>query len=410
MDQSSLTLLQNSDITDFRRDEVTESRWSYCWSLFKDNFLKFFYINLLTIVFCIPALAVLFFSSVQIDAMSMLYPFSPNIGMGYPLVPDVTGMYESIVLSNHLAYYSLLIIAAMIAAVGISGAVYSVRKMICTQGEYSLKSYFHGVKKCYLSTLVPVVLFFIAFFAINAYWDWANLQMALGTPSGWYIAGFVFAIIVTVFIGMVCMWMLAVGSAFKLHGGSWLKESLSMMFTLLPHTIIFLGLAFAPLWLFLIGGFFQTLSYLFMLVFGFSYILLMWMGFTQGVFDTIVTPTEKPKQVKTKTVEEQQEEHEDLSKLMLASGKSQLFSTPIRPIDRTISILPVRFTRTDMQKTAEQRSMIAQEVETYSQEHSTDGQYVEYNKLFEEREKPVKPPKRKGRNKRLGRDNLLDSD
>ena len=96
---------------------------------------------------------------------------------------------------------------------------------------------------------------------------------------------------------------------------------------------------------------------------------------------------------------------------MLAAGKSELISRPIKPIDREESVqgLGKTFTRAQLAGVAENRKQLESDVTAYEKEHEKDAVYVEYNRMFAEREKAlIEPEDKKGRkNKKISSQNLL---
>ena len=59
-----------------------------------------------------------------------------------------------------------------------------------------------------------------------------------------------------------------------------------------------------------------------------------------------------------------------------------------------------------MRRVADERAKIQSELDAYYDEHKKDTRYVEYEKLFAEREKALSTKDKKGKTKKLGK-NLL---
>ena len=159
MAQSKVSTLEGKEIADdYVRTSLPKGRWADTWDIFKSCFGKLVIINVLTLIFFVPGIALVYIRSAYVSQMGVLYPFASNILGTYPVTPDMQGAAERIVLSADLLFYSLLIVAGFIAAVGLAGGAYSVRKLINTHGQFTVKGYFHGVKVCYLNTVLPVVV------------------------------------------------------------------------------------------------------------------------------------------------------------------------------------------------------------------------------------------------------------
>lgn len=411
------SLVGNENADDYVRTYAPKGRWSDAWQLFKSNLVKFVIINVLTLLFFVPAVMVIYFRLVYVTNLAAVYPFSANIGIAV-YTPSTVGLAERIVFSADLIYYSLLIVAGLIAAVGLAGGGYSVKKMINAHGEFTVKGYFHGVKTCYFNTALPVFVFMLLFFCCIVVSDWADLEMAYGAAAGGPITAKVCIIIVTVIVGMYAMWVYAVGISYKVKLKYLIKNSLVLFAGTILQSIFMIGFALIPAWIMLIGmsvPFFLVVGIFLFIFIGFSFILLSWMAYTQWVFDSFITPaiaTEKeaarakmtPKQLEA----EKQEEARSEALELLAAGKSELISKPVKPIDdESISTIPRTFTRADVSAAREARKNIQAGIAAYYEEHKNDAKYAEYNKLFAEREKALSSTDKKGKKKKISSENLL---
>ncbi len=421
MAQSKVTELEGNELADdYVRTQVPKGRWADTWDVLKSNFSKLVIINVLTLLFFVPGIAIVYFRINYIAQMGLLYPFSSNALFTYPLTPSTQGVAESIVLSADLLFYSLLIVAGFIASVGLAGASYSIKKIINTHGQFTLKTYFHGIKVCYFNVLFPVTLFMTFLFASFVVSDWSAQQIAYGNPAGGPVTAQVFMIIATVLVGVIASWFLAVGVSYRVKFRYLIKNSFVLMFGSIIQTVFMLGFALIPVWFMLIGiksVIFFWLGCIFFIFLGFSFILLCWLAFTQWVFDMFITPaikTEKeakraqmsPKQLEA----EKEEEEKALARELLAAGKSELIGRPLRPIEEGDSVtdIGVAFGRDDISRAAKERERIASGVNEYYEQHKKDTRYVEYEKLFAEREKALQTPKgKKGKGKKVSSDNLL---
>ena len=181
------------------------------------------------------------------------------------------------------------------------------------------------------------------------------------------------------------------------------------------QTLFILALAFIPVWLLIPGGLWQVIALLLLLVFGFSYIFLVWMSFTQWVFDMYITPNleaqkerERAKKTEKQLAEEKEEEEKRIAREILAAGKSELVGRPIMPIDgEPVPALKKSFSRADVAGVAEGRRALEGRIAAYEEAHKNDARYVEYNKLFAEREKALTDDGKKKKKKKISADNLL---
>ena len=249
MAESRLQSLVGNDLADdYVRTYAPKSRWSDAWSLFKSNFVKFVIINVLTLLFFVPSIAAVYFRIVYLTNIATLYPFSANVGMAI-YTPAVTGMAERLTLSADIIFYAILVLTGFIASIGLSGAAYSVKKMINSHGQFTVKGYFHGVRRCYFNTLLPVMIFMIFLFASMVVSDWAAMEIAYGASAAGPITAKVFAIIATVIVGLFGMWLYAVGVSYKVGLGHLFKNSFVLFVGTIVQSIFMTAFALIPVWL-----------------------------------------------------------------------------------------------------------------------------------------------------------------
>ncbi|MGN0804892.1 MAG: hypothetical protein ACI4MS_05880 [Candidatus Coproplasma sp.] len=422
MAQSKVSSLEGNELEEgYVRTHVPKTgRWGDTWELFKSNFVSFVIINVLTLLFFVPGIAILYFRSAYITQMGLLYPLSFNaLGVG-PFTPSTQGVGESIVLSADLLFMSLLVVAGFIASVGVAGACYSVKKMINTHGQFRLKDYFRGIKVCYLNVVFPVTIFMVFLFGSFCVSDWSALTIAEGASKGGPITAQVFMIIATVMVGIIAMWVLAVGVSYKVKFKYLMKNSFVLLIGTIVQSLFMVGFTLLPVWVLMLGKavpLFQILGYIFFIFIGFSFMALCWMAYTQWVFDMFITPAVKSQEEARKAsltpkqlAMEQEEDEKAQARELLAAGKSELVGRPVRPIEGGSQIceVGVAYGRADIAKSEEQRGKIKGEIDEYYNEHRKETKYVEYEKMFAEREKALKADNgKKGKKKKVSKNNLL---
>lgn len=415
----SVKNLEGNELADdYTRKAPTRGRWGETWDVFKSNFGKIVLINLFILIFMLPAVAVFIVRMVYIGGMGMQFPFNANTGIGYPAYPGTQGLTESIYLSADLLFYSLLIVAGFIASVGISGGAYSLKKLVNTQGQFTLKGFFHGVKVGYFNTVLPVTVFLIFYFGTVLVGDWMHLEAALGHNTAGPITAYVFAIIATVLAGLYCAWLLAVGISYKLRFTQLIKNSFVLLIACPLQTVLMAVFALAPVWIYLIGlaaSFFTIVAYVLFILFGLAFILLVWMSYTQWVFDLFVTPNlktaeeAKAKKTPQELEKERKEEEKRVALELLAAGKSELIGRPILPVSEQVAVAPLGRTygRNSLKRVADDRAKLCKDIADYENAHRNDPVYAEYNKLFADREKALQTTDKKQKKKKVSSDNLL---
>lgn len=410
--------MQGNELADdYVRKTVPDGRWRDAWEVFKSNFGKIIMLNLLVLVTFIPSVTLIFYRSVYFASLGSVYPVNSSIPFFF--FPELSGQTEHIALSVDILFYGLLIASGLFAAVGIAGGAYSMKKLLITRGEFTFRGFLHGVKKCYFKTLLPVMLFLLLLYGTVLVGDWRDWEAAVGGNVAGATTAYVFAIIFLVIFGIYLAWMLAAGCSYKTGFLSWLKNSFVLMIGAPIHTIFMAGFSLIPVWFLFMGAFFRTIGILLFIFFGFSYVLLCWMSFTQWEFDMYITPalaSEEKNKNRPKTAKELEEERAEEERRaameLLAAGKSELVSHPIMPVPegRTITPFNKTFSRKDIEKANAEREAMIKEIKAYEKQHENDKEFVEYNKLFADREKALQSPtdkKGKKKAKKVSSENLL---
>ncbi|MGN0812453.1 MAG: hypothetical protein ACI4MQ_02970 [Candidatus Coproplasma sp.] len=422
MAQSKVSSLEGNELEEgYVRTHAPQSgRWGDTWNIFKTNFVQLVIINVFTLLFFVPGIAVAYFRGAYIAQMGLVYPFANNALGIYPFTPAMTGAAEGITLSADLMFISLLVVAGLIASVGISGACYSIKKIINTNGQFHLKDYFKGIKVNYFNVVFPITLFMVCVFGSFCVSDWAAWRIALGYPKAGPITAQVFMIIVTVLVGIYMMWVIAVGVSYRVKLKYLLKNSFVLLIGTIIQSLFMIGFSLIPAWFIWIGAsvqFFLVIGCLIFIFIGFSYIILCWLAYTQWVFDSFITPAVKSEEEARKATltpkqlaQEKLAEEKAQAREILAAGRSELVGRPLRPIEggTEVAEVGIAFSRADVARVSEDRAKISGEINAYYEEHKGEAKYVEYEKMFAEREKALNSEngKKKGK-KKVSRDNLL---
>jgi hypothetical protein len=418
----SVNNLEGNEIADdYTRKAADGGRWAATWEILKSNFGKLVLINIFVLITFLPGVAVMIVRNMWVNALGLEYPFNSNTGVGYPVYPQMQGLTESIYLSADILFYSILIVCGFIASIGIAGGAYSIKKLLNTQGEFTVKGFFHGVKVGYLNTVIPVTVFMLFFFATVLVGDWVDLIKATGGKTAGPITAYVFIIIATVLVGIYCAWMIAVGISYRLKFTQIIKNSFVLIIGTPLQTIFFAAFSLISVWvtwICLATGitFLFALALILFILLGFSLTLLIWMSFTQWVFDLYVTPNMKAakedadsKKTPKQLAEEKEDEDKRIARELLAAGRSELIARPILPIEDSSApaTLGKTYTRADIARVDADREKLKKDVADYEKKHMSDPVYVEYNRLFAEREKALKVDDKKGKKKKVSSENLL---
>lgn len=415
---AQLNGMQGNEIADdFIRKGGSGGRWKDTWSVVKGNFWKLVALNLIVLIFFVPGIVVMYFRGVYIAGLGSVYPFNATAGNFPP--EGLVGLGERLTISTDLLFYALLLAAGLIASVGVSGATYCIRKLLQTHGQFQFKSFFHGIKVCYFSTMLPVLVFLLGLYSATLIGDWKDIVGATGGNFAGAMTAYVFVIIFAVLLGIYLAWIYAIGVSYRVKFRYLLRNAFVIILGTPIQTVFMAGFSLIPVWFLLMGGIMKMIGYVLFIFLGFSFIMVCWLSFTQWAFDLYITPaikTEKEAARAQKTEKElaaeKAEEDRQRALELLAAGKSELIARPIMPIgkEQSVRVLGKTFTRDSLSGAYSEREKLAKDVDDYRKAHENDPVYVEYNKMFEEREKALQEPETKKGKKsksKISSDNLL---
>ncbi len=400
------------------RSMKIDGRASLVWELIKRRFWRIVLVNLIMLAFCLPLIAVVVVRWTRVYAQGLSAVFSAGLGLSPCPLPSIAGAAEYGVLLLDLSFFALLIPALALAAIGIAGGVHHMRVLIRTEGIFLLGDFWQGVKRNFLQTLEAMLFFGIVLYVVRILADVAQYHVALGDPaSGWLITSEVLGYLILSVALLVAMWMVSIGDAYKQGPISLFVSAVAVTFRTLPFTVLFAAIASIPVLLSLFGGaFFGMMGSFLLFLFGICYALLVWMAYSQWVFDrylgadaeTVAAAAERREGASEEPARPRKPEEPviDYKTHVLLSGKSTLLSRALLPIDEGNDPVPLTaLDRATLKGAEERRAAILSECAGHAAAHAKDPAIAEYNQIFEEREKslPSKKKKRTKKPKMLGK-------
>lgn len=398
----------------YARSTLPSNRWGLFWDIFKGRFSKLVILNLLMLIFFIPIIAVFIFHSFYISAQGALMPFASGLGVGVGALPNLMGVQESINISTNIQFGLFMLIGAMIASVGISGGIYVIRNMVWTEGIFIANDFWRGIKINFWIVFRSTIFYAVALFLFSMSISWADYVLAVdGGSSFLLVTSQVLSYIAIAIVTMMYFWMLSMGGNYNLKFFQLLKNSFLMTFGLIFQNIFFIVLMAIPLILVLLGSFFMMIGIIILILFGVSYMLLVWFDYSQWAFDKFFESKREGGKVNRGIYAKQGKGGAESKAVQeynaaLTGTKSELASRPIKPITDSLKVyeLPDAFSREDLQKLRESKTAIIEDSERYEQEHKNDKKYIEYNAMFEqpseEENKSEKGKKSKNKKDKLG--------
>lgn len=393
---------------DYARSTLPTSRWALFWDIFKGRFGKLVLVNLLMLVTFLPLAAVIVWRILAMGTQQIVGPYGAGLGVGYPVIPNVSGVAEMTVFEMDLLFFVLFIPAGAIAALGISGGGYIIRNLIWTEGIFVANDFLRGIRRNYWNVLEAVLFFTIFLFLARTMGNLADWLIAAGSPmAGWLIASKIVGYILMAFALLIAMWMISLGISYKQGPWALFRNAVVMTVGTFPQTLFFVACAAWPIFLTMFGGSFFTVIGLLLLIFlAFSYALLVWLDFSQWAFDKFVNPNmgiatgrglynkdkaPRPAAAVVNNSASDSAAMREYRRMIVAQGKSKLVCRPIKPIDDELEVyqLPESFSRDDLQKLRESKQAIEDDTKAFEEEHKNDERYVEYNREFEEAQRAL---------------------
>lgn len=269
-------IVQRMMFGDDNKPDITPEQMNMsAWEQFKDLMFRRFgtmvLLNLLTCIFAIPGVLVILLFYMNKTVGNNLIPYSGNLGIGYPVVIDAIarGSYTTFTY-NTFMYLSLVPCIALLA-MGISGNMYVIRKLLWNEPTSTAKDFFRGIKKCWFHSLVIGIAFgltLLLFMFTLEFFDVYHLDLALKVIS------IILASILLVFMSMFTVFFLTQNAAFKMSWKVLIKNSTLFIFGTNIVAIFFFGIAIAPAFLAFIPGITILLGLIYLFI-GFSFATLV---------------------------------------------------------------------------------------------------------------------------------------
>ena len=378
---------------DYARSTLPTSRWALFWDILKGRFGRLVLINLLMVVTFLPLAAVIVWRVLAIGVQGTVGPYGSGLGVGYPVLPELVGYAEMSMFQADLLFFALFIPAGAIAALGISGGGYIIRNLIWTEGIFVANDFLRGIRRNYWNVLEAVLVLTVLLFVARTMGNLADWLVAIGAEgAGWLVASKIVGYIFVAFGILLFFWMISLGISYKQGPWALFRNAVVMTVGTFPQTVFFAALATWPIFLAMFaGGFFAVIGILLLLFFGISYMLLVWLDYSQWAFDKFINPTigvatgrglynkDKPKSGSSTAPAQDSAAMREYRRLIVAQGKSKLVCRPIKPIDDELEVyqLPESFSREDLEKLRQSKQAIEEDTRAYEEEHKDDERYVE---------------------------------
>ena len=358
----------------YARSTLPTNRWELGWDVFKTNMGKMFGLNLLTMLFLIPALLLVLMRYMLKTAYSEAYPFTQNLGLSYPLYPSSAGLEASLSLLLNVEVFKFVLIAVAIGAVALSGGFYVMRNFVWTEGVIVTSDFFKGVKKNYFLILITLVIYSVIMMFSIASLNMASMMLASHQGKAWLLVGAqVVTFMIMGVVTIMVLYMITLGINYKLSFKNLIRNSFILTIALIPTNIFFA--LFAAVWFVLIFlglNFFTAIGVIICFVWGFSLFMLVWTNYSHWVFDKFIND-KVPGAKKNRGIYKANANEDDGEALVIEKSKiKEKHVKPITDYDVEIYELPTSFSRKDLEKLEETKEAMRRDSDRYAEEYSSE--------------------------------------
>lgn len=361
------------DNPDFTIEKLPTSRWAMFRDILSTRFGTLFKINLLMILFMLPAFAWLILTMLAQIAEGSFINYTGNIGIGYPFEPNA--VVDGLTLNFYRALQTNLILIPLllIASLGLAGGFHCIKMIVWGENISVASAFFKGIK----TNAIPFL--------------WGTLVLALGlwlvqlnfaayglfTPAGKFLSVLALVASVIVLILLIFMGIFIYTQAVTYHMKfiALLRNSFIFAIGMVIPNTFFVGICAIPALIMIFSSLQISLFMItFYVIIGLSITVLIITLYTHYVFDRFLNDkiegAIKDRAVYSKSKEEKErirKEAEERKKKAVATQKyvnpkkkkPQQKKTP----DVEITPLSQSFSRQDLMKLAEQKKALAQDSE-----------------------------------------------
>ena len=362
----------------YARSTLPTNRWELGWDVFKTNKGKLFGLNLWVVLFCLPLVA-LFVMRYMLKTVDIaIYPFTQNMGVGYPSYPSTGGLQAQLALSVNIEFFKYVIIAVAFLAVALSGGFYVMRNMVWAEGVMVTSDFFKGVKQNYFVVFFSLLFYTVIMAASVLSLNMSTLLIATGSGIKWLlIIAQVFTYVIIALATMMVFYMITLGITYKLSFGALIRNSFILSIALIPTNVFFI--LFSAVWFILIWlgkslPLLMIIGLFLVVIWGCSLFMLIWTDYSNWVFDTYVND-KVPGAKKNRGIYKPANTETPSDDENVVIERSKLTSHPIKPItDTEIEIyeLPTSFSRADLQKLEETKEAMRRDSDKYAEDHKDD--------------------------------------
>lgn len=362
----------NEDKPDLTPERAAMGKWAMFKFLFFHRFGTMVLLNLLTVLFALPAIAVILLFFLNSAVADGFVPYSSNLWIGYPVVVDAVAQGTITAFNYRLMEYLILVPCVGVFAVGVSGMLYVMRKMLWEEQTRTVKDFFRGIKKSWLPALLNgtafgLTLLFVVFSL--GYFDAFGLSVSVKALC------VTLSMIILVFMILFTSFFMTQNAAFKMRPTVLLRNSMLFVLGTNIQAVFFVGIALLPMYLMFIPGITMILVMIYAFL-GFSFTALVVSIYTHGCYEKFLYSkiTDKPSTVYSKRPNDTAEEDTQSAKKKQQPAAYKNPKKRKRSIDEGASITPLTptFRREDLERLQKEHERVINESNVEEDSETSD--------------------------------------
>ncbi|MDE5562238.1 MAG: hypothetical protein K2J01_01675 [Clostridiales bacterium] len=365
----------NEDRPDITPEQLNMSKWAMFKNIFFGRFGTTVLLNLLTLLFALPAIAIMLLFYLNSSVAAGFIPYSSNLGIGYPVVSNAVTLGVISDFTYSITEYLILIPCIGVFALGVAGNLYVVRKLIWQEPTSTIKDFFRGIKKCWLGAVFIGLLFGLVLLLVVFSFGYFD---AFHMPVAYKAVMITISIILLVFTIIFASFFMTQNAAFKMRPTVLIRNSALFVFGAFLQSVIFIGIGLAPVYLMFIPGItmFLVLIYVFI---GFSFSTIVISLFCHFCYEKFLYDkvSDKPAAVYSKRERDELSEPERAKKKQPTAYKNP--KKRRKSIDEGTSITPLTptFRREDLERLQREHEQIMREGEENDEPQVAEPQAAE---------------------------------